>query len=180
LDLGCGYASPIRNLRHAHKTGVDVDKPYLLKAKNSKTHEDFILADVTSLPVRGVFDAVIALSVIEHQAKEQGFSLIKSMSLLARKKIVVSTTNGFVPQDCYDHNPLQMHKSGWGSEDFKGLGFRVNGIYGLKQLRKGRGIARFRPERLCYILSNFSQALTYHVPKMAFELFCVKDTEQHQ
>ena len=45
------------------------------------------------------FDAVIALELLEHLNKEEGYELIHNMERWARSKVIVSTPNGFCRMD---------------------------------------------------------------------------------
>jgi hypothetical protein len=58
------------------------------------------------------------------------------MENVAKKKIIIFTPNGFLRQDEYDGDKLQIHKSGWTVDEFKKLGYEVKGINGWKPLRK--------------------------------------------
>ena len=43
------------------------------------------------------------------------------MEKVARKKVIVFTPNGFVPQRPYDGNPFQEHLSGWSVDEIHEL-----------------------------------------------------------
>src|SRR5690242_19457312 len=78
LDIGCGNASPMRFLRNTHTVGVDGYCPALEEARSHGTHDEYFLGDVTGIselfPTRK-FDACIALDVIEHLHKEDGWRM---------------------------------------------------------------------------------------------------------
>jgi hypothetical protein len=61
---------------------------------------------------------------------------------------VVFTPNGFVHQLALQGNPYQVHLSGWTVAELRKIGFQVNGINGLKILRKEKAEIRFKPEML--------------------------------
>jgi len=77
------------------------------ESKKKQIHNEYILADLRKLEFKPKsFDAILCLEVIEHLTKEEGHDLIKKMEKWARKKIIITTPNG------YDCNPFQTHKSG--------------------------------------------------------------------
>ena len=67
------------------------------------------------------FDCVTALDVIEHIKKAEGLRLLEDMERIAKKRIVVFTPNGFLPQSVHNNNPLQIHKSGWKVKEMRNL-----------------------------------------------------------
>jgi hypothetical protein len=76
------------------------------------------------------FDCVLALDLIEHLEKEEGFQLISMMEKIATKRVIIFTPNGLLPQQEFGGNRLQIHKSGWSVEEMREKGFRVIGILG--------------------------------------------------
>lgn len=65
------------------------------------------------LNLRRNLDAVLMLDVLEHMTKVEGIELIKKATVWARKLVVISTPNDYVPQDEQNGNLLQQHKAGW-------------------------------------------------------------------
>lgn len=178
LDLGCGAYSPVRECSHLITVGVDIWDECLEETKRRGIHDNYIKADVRYLHFEPKsFDAVLLLELVEHLDKEDGERLIKSAELWARKKLIVSTPNGFLWEDAFDGNPYQVHKSGWTVEDFLRLGFEVRGRLGWNPLRGyGLGI-RFRPDWFWIGISWLTQKVTRYFPELAAQLCCVKTTE---
>jgi SAM-dependent methyltransferase len=176
LDIGCGKSSPIGSFSKSfYSVGIDIFKPAILRSKKAGTHDDYVLAEINHLCFRPEsFEAVLALDVLEHLKKADGYRLIENMEKIARYAIVVFTPNGFVHQLEYDRNPYQIHLSGWTLIELRRIGFQVNGINGLKFLRKEKAELRFRPKILFNLFSDISQKLAYHFPNLAFQLLCVK------
>jgi hypothetical protein len=175
LDLGCGKDSALRFVDAPLKVGVEAFRPSLEESKRKRIHHKYILKDIRKLKMKSKsFDAVIALDVIEHLNRTDGLELVKNMENWAKKKIIIFTPNGFVEQEKYDGNLLQLHESGWELSDFNNLGFEVYGANGLRSLRKGKAEVRFKPNRFWRVISDVSQKVTFLLPQYAFQLFAVK------
>lgn len=179
LDVGCGSDSPIRHFsRHLKYTvGVDAYEPAIAISKERGIHDEYKVMNVLDLDIfpQKSFDCVLAASVIEHLPKKDGYRLISMMERIARKKIIILTPNGFLPQSGWDENPYQQHLSGWDPVEMKNLGFRVVGVNGWKQLRGERSTIRWRPHAFWLRVSMLSQYLVQRYPQYAFEIICVKE-----
>jgi len=181
LDVACGRNSPIKNCKEDFvSTGVDIFEPYLIESKEKGIHKDYIVADIMELekviPSKS-FDAVIALDLIEHLEKEDGFKLIEMMTKIAKKKIIIFTPNGFQPQRAFDDNPWQEHKSGWYVEDFDALKFNSYGHGGLKILRGERSLLRFKPDFIWSRISYITQIIISPSSKYSYQLLAVKNLQ---
>jgi SAM-dependent methyltransferase len=175
LDLGCGYDSPIQHCKVTFSVGVELFEPYLQESKRKAIHNQYIKADIRKIEFKPKsFDAAIAVELLEHLTKEEGYMLINKMEKWAKKKVVITTPNGYLWQDGYDNNPLQEHKSGWSVKELRKLGFKVSGISGWKKLRRYKGDIKYAPHFLWDRLSDLSQKITYYYPKLAFQLFAIK------
>lgn len=120
------------------------------------------------------FDAVVSFELVEHLTKEEGLRLIANMERWARKKVIISTPAGYVPQDAVGHNPHQRHMSGWDKAELEELGFKVYGACGWRALRDHEGKMKFKPETLWATTSSLTSVVLYHFPNFSFGLFCVK------
>ena len=179
LDLGCGCLSPIHKCNISYSIGVDLFEQYLQESKMRDIHKQYIKADVRRIEFKPKsFDAVIAIEVLEHLTKQEGAELLNKMEQWARKKVIITTPNGYLHQDTYDDNPLQEHMSGWRANEFRKLGFRVFGLHGWKRLRGPKSLIRFRPIILWSLISNLTQKITYYYPKLAFQLLAVKHVKE--
>ena len=175
LDLGCGYNSPLNNCQTSFSLGVEFFEPYLEESQKKSLHNQYLKADVRTVDFKPKsFEAVLALELLEHLDKEEGYRLIKKMESWAEKKIIITTPNGYLKQDSYDQNSLQIHKSGWDVKELENLGFKVFGMNGWKKLRKEKGLIKYRPVLLWNLFSSLTQRITYYHPKLAFQLFAVK------
>ena len=186
LDLGCGPSSPLQfsqNIKHS--VGVEAFQPYLEETKKRKIHTEYIEKRVEEVDFpQNCFDAVILLGVLEHLPEDTGYAMLKKAGKWAKKKVIVSTPNGFLPQEALDGNPFQRHLSGWSLETMEKLGFQCRGLSGWKWLRqeapsdgKKGGLfssIRVRPKSFWFVVATLSQLVAHPFPKCAFEIFCVK------
>jgi len=187
LDLGCGPSSPIQYCKNIkYSLGVEAFVPYLEESKKKGIHSEYSAKKIEELDFsENSFDAVIMIEVLEHLPEEIGLEIIKKAEEWAKKKIIISSPNGFINQKEVDNNPLQKHLSGWDYQKMKTLGFKSNGLAGLKFLRQevendtmGDDLTtsiRFRPRFFWFLIATISQIFTYFFPKSAFELFNVKN-----
>jgi len=187
LDLGCGPSSPIQYCKNIkYSLGVEAFAPYLEESKKKEIHSKYSDKKIEELDFpENSFDAVIMIEVLEHLPENLGLEILKKAEKWAKKKLIVSSPNGFINQKEVDNNPLQKHLSGWNYKKMKELGFKSYGLAGLKFLRKevenetmGDDLTtsiRFRPKFFWFILATLSQIFTYYFPYIAFELFSVKN-----
>lgn len=179
LDIGCGTDSMMQNVARKHRViGLDRYMPSLLANRARGCYSGWIQGDLLALPIGDQsVDAVVSLDVIEHLEKEEGIALLKRLESVARRRVVVLTPNGFVPQPAND-NPWQLHKSGWTVEDFESLGYRVSGVYGWKRLRGPYAKLRYRPRLFWDVVSAISHLFTAGNPRCAFHLLAVKSVNE--
>lgn len=178
LDLACGYNSPLQYCDIAFSVGVELFTPYLEESKKKGIHNEYIEADIKEVYFKPKsFDVVLAIEVLEHLAKDEGYELIQKMEAWARKKVILKTPNSYLHQDTYDDNPLQRHLSGWSADELKKMGFKVYGMNGWRRLKGYKGAIKYRPQFLWLRISDISQWIAYYYPKMAFQLFAVKKTD---
>lgn len=182
LDVGCGSHSPIRPFSKSfYSVGVDLYEPSIEKSKQDGIHNDYKKIDVLEIGNNfkpDSFDCVIALDVIEHLTKEEGYKLLDMMEKIARKKVIIYTPNGFIPQGADDGNLWQIHKSGWSTEDMKKRGYKVIGENGLQKIRKEIA-PKVKDNLVIYLFLNFIADLTQifikYKPENSFQILCIKD-----
>jgi hypothetical protein len=103
------------------------------------------------------FDLVVALDVIEHLTKSDGYRLLYQLNRLAECS-VIQTPNGFLWQAPFRSNPFQAHISGWKPSELKALGWRRQfGVGGIKWLVGIGGRPRYAISRS--ILRKYSTIL---------------------
>jgi SAM-dependent methyltransferase len=178
LDLGCGPSSPIKFLSgNSHSIGVDIFQPSIENSVRKGIHDDYFLTDVRYIEGRvkpKSFDCVVALRLIEHLEKDEGIRLIEMMETIARKKVVISTPNGFVARTQSEGNMWMAHKSGWTVEEMRKRGYTVIGLDGWKRLRGEYGTFRYSP-MFWSSVSRLTQLFVRNRPENAFAILCVKN-----
>ncbi|MFP4543515.1 MAG: class I SAM-dependent methyltransferase [Candidatus Kapaibacterium sp.] len=179
LDVGCGSNSPVQALpREIRREGVDAFVPSIEKSREKGLHDSYHNIDVMDIGSHFAvksFDCVLASDLIEHLEKNDGIKLIEMMEKIARKKVIIFTPKGFLPQGEYENNPWQLHRSGWEVDEMRGLGYKVIGINGWKPLRGEYAELKFKPRRFWQLVSDISQKYTRDAPEKAFQVLCVKD-----
>jgi len=186
LDLGCGPDSPIQFCKNVkYSVGVEIFDKYLKESKKKKIHNKYLKKNILELDFEeNSFDAVILIEVLEHLPPSVGRKIIKNAGKWAKKKLVITSPNGFVEQKAVDNNPWQKHLSGWDYKKMRSLGFKSRGLAGLKSLRQEvendtmgddlMSSIRLKPRVFWFFIASLSQSFVHWVPGLAFELFSVK------
>jgi len=183
VELGCGVKSPaVEFTKNIFAVGIDAHLPSLLANKKSGYFKDYVLADLTHLPLKNnCFDCVAAFDVIEHLTKRQAKILIESMEKISKKKIIILTPNGFNSK-CHleDDSHLQIHRCGWTMDELSKRGYVVFGIDGARRLRGEQALATIKPQIVGSLLSRLSDPFVFRCPSTAFALLCIKNKPKNQ
>jgi len=179
LDVGCGSDSPLEKTKLSlYKEGVDLFEPAILESKKKGLHNKYKIIDILDIDKvyhKKSFDAVVAFEVIEHLKKQKAIELIKKMESIAKKKVLISTPNGFLAQKIHKNNPYEVHKSGWYENELKNMGYKCYGIRGLKFIRGKGSKIKYKPWIFWGIVATISELLVFFYPKTSFGIFAVKD-----
>jgi hypothetical protein len=70
------------------------------------------------LPGLGRYDVIICSHVIEHFEKAQGLKFLDEMVMHATKAVIIGLPFGECPQEEYDGNSFEVHRSTWVAGDF--------------------------------------------------------------
>ena len=178
LDVGCGSALTLRQLEVPHCVGIEGYRPEFEKARSLNTQDELVFGDVRELTSHfkpGQFDACIAMDVIEHLTKADGLKLMRDMELIAKKKVVIFTPNGFLPQRQSAGSDLQAHFSGWEVDEMRHHGYDVMGMLGPKKLRGEYHVLKRNPA-VFWGLVSFGEQLLWvrHRPQNAAAILCTK------
>ncbi|MBN1209569.1 MAG: class I SAM-dependent methyltransferase [Myxococcaceae bacterium] len=182
LDVGCGFNSPLRRFSHLipRTVGVDGYEQAIARSREAGIHTEYHRMDLLEVGKHFApksFDGVIAIDVIEHFDKPDGYRLLEMLEALARKRVILFTPNGFLPQDEWDGNVHQVHRSGWEVYDFELRGYRVIGMSGWKPLRGEHALPRIRPYWLGGLVSRLTEPFATRFPRHAFALMAIRDME---
>jgi ubiquinone/menaquinone biosynthesis C-methylase UbiE len=184
LELGAGKDSYMNFKDRDYKiTALDLHKPSIEKSKKQNNFDEYILGDareVTDIFRDRSFDLVTSFDLIEHFEKDEGYKLLDDMIKVSKKKIIIFTPNGFVPQLATADNPFQEHKSGWTYKEMKKLGFKVYGINGFKKLRGMYAVPKIKPRELGWFVCNMSQIFLKltRLNKFCYTILCVKEVSK--
>jgi len=178
LDVGCGTSLALRQLGISHCIGIEGYRPAFEEAKQQNAQDEIICGDIRNLAnyfKPDQFDACIAMDVIEHLPKEDGLKLMRDMELIAKRKVVFFTPNGFLPQRQSDDSDLQAHFSGWEPEEMKRHGYDVFGMLGPKNLRGEYHALKRHPAFFWGLVSIMKQMIWVHgQPTKAAAILCIK------
>lgn len=175
LDVGCGSNSQLQHCNVSYSLGVDIFDSYLEESRKKGLLTEYMKADIRTVSFKPQsFDAVFCSEVLEHMTKEEGIALLQNMSLWAKKKVIITTPNGYIPQTEYDNNPFQNHVSGWTASDLRRAGYKVRGINSWKFLRGERGIVKLRPIFFWSMIGEATGLIPTYLPWFAFQLLAIK------
>lgn len=184
LDVGCGDGEFMLKVNPDKKydvVGLDLHKPHLKKAKQTGVYKKVVFSDLRKLKLKkNSFDVVLASQVIEHIDKKEGLSMISILEKLAKRKVIISTPNGFVPFDPFDvidDNPFQVHKSGWEIEEMKRYGYKVYGQANSFIYRSQTGLLyKFRRLKNFFVMVSLLLApISYFLPQTSSMIIAVKE-----
>lgn len=179
LDVGCGSSLPLSlctGLNLTSSMGVDGYEGSISASREKGIHTDYKLMNILDLNQffkPDSYDCVLLSDVIEHLEKPEGFRLLDTLEQIAKKKVIIFTPNGFLPQEA-DDNPFQKHISGWTVSEFEKRGYAVTGVHGFKPLRTSYNHIKHRPAKVWERISLLTQAVCEHRPEHAFQILCVK------
>lgn len=181
LDVGCGAQSPAYLATRRIKTSVGLDgfAWSIERSQAAGVHTKYIQGDVLAVAdlfKSRTFDAVVCSDVIEHVTKDDGFKLMAAMEGVARKRVIIGTPNGFMPQDgSYEGNRLQKHLSGWRVWDFEDRGYRVYGFGGWKPMKGAYAQPVWQPKPFWHRISMLTEPFLLNRPQWSFQLLAVKE-----
>lgn len=116
-------------LRSKHEWSIKIDgiegfAEYMTPVQEWAYNKVFIAdaIDCLSSMADNSYELLIAVDILEHFEKEDGFKLLSEMKRVASKAALVSTPKEFIVQDV-PANPLENHRSVWSEEELSGYGF---------------------------------------------------------
>ena len=182
LDIGCGDGSAIERLnlpRNFEITGIDIYEPYLKIAKGKKIYKRLIKMDARKIEVNKKYDIVLASHILEHLDRAEGERFIKKLEKIAKKRVIIAAPIGYFPQDEYDSNPYQEHKSHWSVDDLRKLGYSISSqglkiFWGNENIVKKYGVFSY----FLFLISIICTLLLLVKPELGTYMICRKDVEK--
>ena len=149
IDFGCGLMPATRKLNCKKLIAIEKWFPYVNQLRKELFHLKHI--HVWELALAGPFlsniesnstDISLAIDVVEHFEKEDALRLIKHMERISRKRVIIFTPEGFVPNEREENTELQRHRCGFlpieleeiGYEVFKRIGGDMPSFLAVKEL----------------------------------------------
>ena len=111
LDVGCGPNSPMRLIESKVLTGLDAHAPSIEASRARGIHRDYFVGtaqELLSAYGEKSFDGVVMLDLIEHLEKLAGLELLRRCERVARRKVLVFTPSGFLPQPPAPHENVSV------------------------------------------------------------------------
>jgi len=132
IDFGCGLMPTTRKLKCKKLIGIDGWLPYidqLRKELSTLKHVYLWHLDLDgpllSVARSGSADVSLAIDIVEHFEKDDALSLIQQIERIARKRIIILTPNGFLPQARRENSEYQLHRCGFVPAEFEDLGYEI-------------------------------------------------------
>lgn len=179
LDVGCGSNSILKLFKkHITKSfGIDIHQKSIEISQKNKIHTNYICDNVINLKKyfkNKSIDVVYSIDVIEHLKKTPSILLIHNMESIAKKIIIIRTTNGFINQDNLNNNIHQKHLSGFYPSYFSKRGYKLIGIDGPYFLRVNKS-KKIRPANLFLsIFANILNPIYRYLPQYSFNFLAYK------
>jgi hypothetical protein len=135
LDLGAGPAkywlqSPLREFlieTGSRLTLLDAAPEFsetLSEHGNAITRVQGIVPESLLSYEEDSFDLVIAIDLIEHLSKSQGYLMLYEIDRIGKFGQIIMTPNGFTWQPPSLNNPYNAHISGWTPKELRKIGFK--------------------------------------------------------
>jgi hypothetical protein len=135
-----------------------------------------ILPEDLKLISDNYYDFVLAIDLIEHLPKYQGYKLLYEIDRISAGSSGLVTPNGFVWQPPSRNNEYNAHVSGWTFNEFKSLGWNeVRGqiglryLYGPYSLQKYKGKSNLKLEMIA-----LAKILSFYFPRLSFSMYAQK------
>lgn len=135
----------------------------------------FVPEDLKQIP-QDDYDFVLAIDLIEHLPKSQGYSLLYEVDRVSKYSSALLTPNGFVWQPPSLNNPYNAHLSGWLPKEMHKLGWKIQrGQTGLKPLYGPYGLAKYKKANwLVLEILALSKIISFGAPTLAFSFIAIK------
>lgn len=130
IDFGCGLMPITRKLKCKKLIGIEVYEPNIekLRIELACLSNVYIWQFDLAGPFLGKMrnnstDIALAIDVVEHFPPKDSKRLINEMERIGRKRIVIFTPIGYVPQEREENRKHQRHRCGYFPEELEALGY---------------------------------------------------------
>lgn len=179
LDLGCGDGSAIASVGLSNNfaiTGMDIFDEYLKLARKRGVYKRLIKGDIKKLSIGRKYDVVVANHILEHLTKKDGVRFLNKIEKIAKKRVIIALPIGNLPQDEYDENSYQLHRSAWLPGDFISRGYTVRSqglkiLWGSQNIVSKFGLFSY----VLFVISTLSFPLLSIFPSLGTYMICRKD-----
>ena len=133
IDFGCGLMPLTRNIECKKMIGIDAWYPYIKQLRDELVDQGDIF--IWHLDLSGPLleaandnsvDVTLAIDFIEHLEKEDALTFIKHMERIARRRVIVYTTHGFILQEREENAEFQRHRCGFDPSEFEEMGYNIS------------------------------------------------------
>ncbi len=123
IEDGRGFQRPKREWR-VRIDGIEGFREYITPV-HEWCYDDIMIGDarrlLPSIP-DDTYEMVIAVDILEHFTKQDGFEFLNQIRRIASRSVLVSTPKSFVAQEV-EANPYENHRSVWGLDELQRYGF---------------------------------------------------------
>jgi hypothetical protein len=184
LDLGAGNAKywwkvenelPSEVANRIHLTLLDaVGLPQISIGEFQVNRIEGVLPEVLKSLAENSYDLVVAIDLIEHLDKSQGYHLLYEIDRISDLASLIFTPNGFVWQPPSANNKFNAHVSGWTPRELRNLGWKkIYGQGGLKGLVGPYASPKFNGKTITKVI-HISSLILAVVPRLSFAFTAVK------
>jgi hypothetical protein len=136
LDLCSGIGTVMMGVKCRTLVAVEIHRPYLKHFLEHYPYSPLVavnadVREIGELFLHGSFDVVTNIDGVEHLDHDDAIRLLNQMELIARRKVIVFTTDGYVknePEKTWGiegGDDYQRHRSGLTAKDYEKRGYEV-------------------------------------------------------
>jgi hypothetical protein len=126
------------------------------------------------------FDLVVALDLIEHLDKSEGYLLLYEIDRISSNSSLIFTPNGFSWQPPSLNNPYNAHISGWSPKELRDMGWTKQiGNTGWKFATSSYGLPKYKNKVLLAFMI-LSLPLSKLFPSLSFSFTAIKRTKSYR
>ena len=139
-------------------------------------HQVGVLPDCLRQYGDNQFDLIVAIDLIEHLTKSDGFKLLYEIDRVSKHSSIIVTPNGFVWQPPAVNNWYNAHISSWTVKELSILGWTdITGLIGLKHFWGPYSLPKNKPSNtLMWEFFALQKVIVRFIPKLSFSFCAIK------